>query len=468
VRYVETITFVVGTVFANGNGSMKKIVQALLLLLLASFVAKAQTLSRFDFDDPAGNERIATIGPNAISSGSLANARTTGNGTPQGCAAGVTPQFSGGCFTVGGCPQNINMVVPNTGNLFNVSNPTMSIDYRRPVREIDGWIWQKDQLAFGVRFSKLTARYSYDNGLGGCVPQIEFACYPPAWDWSTNGLWTFGGAAPQNGEIPPDGVWRTYSFSYDPATGIAQMTVNNPAHTEMSFGVAGMPFCGWTAANLVMGPNMDNGATGVTNTSAFLDNASYGQLIPLPVVLDYFKGEQNGLGVDLSWKTTGEIDNRGFILYRSTDAQAWKEFARMDGHATTGEAYTYTFRDENPYLGLNFYRLVQVDMNGATRGFPSIKVEMDYSGQNLLAIYPNPVTEGVLKVKFESGNENAPLRVKVLDMTGKLVHAQDYVLHGGINDLDVDVAGLAPGLYIAEVSNGAQKFSQKFSLVSGN
>jgi hypothetical protein len=446
---------------------MKKLIGALLILLLVSQIGKAQTLSRFDFEDPGFNERIATIGPNATSSGSLANARATGNGTPQGLAAGVTPFGSGGCFTAGGCRQDINMVIPNTGNMFNVSNPTMSIDYRRPVREIDGWLFSKDQLAFGVRFSKLTARYSYDNGFGGCVPQIEFAAYPPAWDWTTNGLWTFGGAAPQNGEIPPDGVWRTYSFSYDPATGIAQMSINNPAHTEMSFGVAGMPFCGWTAANLVMAPNMDNGATGITNNTAFLDNASYGQLIPLPVVLEYFKGEQNGLGVDLSWKTTGEIDNMGFILYRSSDAQDWKEFARLDGHATTGEVQTYTYRDENPHVGLNFYRLVQVDMNGATRGFPAIKVEMDYEGHDLLAVYPNPVTSGLLKVKFESRTENAPLTVKILDLSGKLVHTQAYLMHSGINELDVDVAGLASGLYIAQVNNASNSYSQKFALISG-
>lgn len=447
---------------------MKKLVEAALFLLLTTSLAEAQTLSQFDFDDPGGDERIATIGPNAISSGTLANARVTGNGTPQGCAAGVTPFLSGGCFTAAGCPQNINMVIPNTGNMFNVPNPTMSIDYRRPVREIDGWFWQKDQLAFGVRFSKLTARYSYDNGLGGCVPQIEFAAYPPAWDWPNNGSWTFGGAVPSNGEIPPDGVWRTVGFSYDPATGVAQMTISNPAHTEMNFAVAGMPFCGWTTANLVMCPNMDNGATGVTNTTAFLDNASYGQLLPLPVVLEYFKGEQNGLGVDLDWKTTSERENMGFILYRSTDADHWVEFARVDGNHTTGETNTYALRDETPHRGLNFYRLVQVDMNGATVGFPAIRVNVSYTGQELLSIFPNPVTEGTLHVKFEGEMDHEPLKVQVIDLQGKLMLRQDFTLRGGINQLDVDVSGLAPGMYIAQISNARHTLAQKFSVVAGN
>ena len=452
--------------FANGNGSMKKIVQVVLFLLLTAFVTKAQTVSRFDFDDPAFDERIATVGPNAVSSGAQANARALGNGTPQGCAAGVTPQFTGGCFTPGGCPQAVNMVVP--GAVFNVTSPTMSIDYRRPRREIDGWFWLKDQLAFGVRFSKVTARYSHENGVGGCVPQIEFAAYPPAWNWPVNGGWLWGGAVPSNGELPVDGVWRNYAFSYNASTGVAMITITSasPAftHTELNFGVAGMNFCGWSAANMTMFSNWDNYAAGFDLTAS-LDNASYGQMTVLPVLMEYFNGEQNGLGVDLHWKTASEQQNMGFILYRSTDADNWVEFARVDGNATTDESNTYSVRDVTPHRGLNFYRIVQVDMNGATTGYPAIKVNMNYAGENMLALFPNPVTEGSLKVKFDSEIENAPLQVKVLDLRGQLVHTQDFTMKSGINELDVDVTNLANGMYIAHVSNGMHTYSEKFSVL---
>ncbi|MFN8397477.1 MAG: T9SS type A sorting domain-containing protein [Bacteroidia bacterium] len=447
---------------------MKKIVKALLLLLLIFSSAQAQVVSRFDFDDPAFDEKIATIGPNAISSGTLANARATGNGTPQGCAAGSNSFGVGGCGNFAGCQQNINMVVPNTGNIFNVNSPTMSIDYRRPVREVDGWFWLKDQLAFGVRFSKLTARYSYDNGLGGCVPQIEFAAYPPAWNWPVNGLWTFGGAAPSNGELPVDGVWRTVGFTYDQATGVASITVSNPAHTEYNFAVAGMAFCGWTAANMSMFPTMDNGATGVINNTAFLDNARYGNVTVLPVVLEYFRGDQDGLGVNLNWKTTSEQQNMGFILYRSTDAENWIEMTRVDGHNTTGEENTYSYRDNSPYRGINFYRLVQVDMNGATAGFPAVKVNVQYDGSDILALFPNPVTEGQLHLTFDSESEDSPLSVQILNMAGQVMSVQDFRLHSGVNQVDMDMSMLASGLYIAKVSDGKGTYSQKFSVVSGN
>jgi hypothetical protein len=362
------------------------------------------------------------------------------------------------------------MVVPNTGNIFNVPNPTMSIDYRRPVRELTGWFWRKDQLSFGIEFGKLTAKFSYSNGSGGCVPQITMTAYPPAWDFGNNpGWWLWGGAAPSNGEIPPDGVWRTFQFSYDPITGTAQIRINNPAHTQVFSGTPGMNFCGWTASNMDMLYLLDNSATGaVGNVTAFVDNASYGRITPLPVLLEYFKAEQEGSGVNLYWKTTSEHNNMGFILYRSDDNDHWTEIAKVEARRTTGEPIAYHFRDTRPLSGTSFYRLRQIDMNGASTGYPSVKVEVNFTDHGLLGIYPNPVNHGILNFKFESPSENEPLEVDVLNLNGQLLRHSEFRMHAGVNDMGVEVSGLASGMYLAVIRNGNRIHSERFSVVDGN
>lgn len=415
----------------------------IILLTVISFFTinlKSQTISQFDFEDPAFDEKIATIGPNAISSGSLANARATGNGTPQGCAAGFTPLGTGGCFTVGGCPQNINMVVPNTGNIFNVPSPTMTIDYRRPTKEIDGWFWLKDQLAFGVRFSKLTARYSYDNGAGGCIPQIEFAAFPPAWNWTTNGLWTYGGT-PVNGEIPVDGIWRTVGFTYDQNSGVASITISDPPHTEYNYGIAGRAFCGWTNANMAIGPNLDN----MTNTTAFLDNAKFGNLITLPVILEYFNGEQIENVINLEWKLTTNEENLGFILYRSKDSENWKEIQRIGFESNQN----YSYNDNQPYQGLNYYRLVKVNLDGSTNGFPSINVNFDYKDDNYMLISPNPVNSDYLNFSYKS-EITKNLSVKVYNLKGSLLYSQV----SNENDFTINIGDFMSGVYMIIIQNG--------------
>jgi hypothetical protein len=156
----------------------------------------------------------------------------------------------------------------------------------------------------------------------------------------------------------------------------------------------------------------------------------------------------------------------GFLLYRSTDAEHWVEMGRVDGNADAEAKGTYHFRDETPYRGLNFYRIVQVDLNGATTGFPAVRVMMDYQGKELLSIFPNPVSEGQMSIKFDSEKVNEALKLQITDLRGQTVLQDAYTLRSGINQLDVDVTQLAPGMYIAQVTSAGHTHTQKFTIVS--
>ena len=115
---------------------------ALILLAVGTGPVFGQTISFFSWDIAGANELIADIGPNGQSSGSLAEAQPTGNGTPQGLAPGSFTQSPGGfccvfscdpcCVTPNNCgKENINLVVPNPGGIFDQPEIRYSIDYRR-------------------------------------------------------------------------------------------------------------------------------------------------------------------------------------------------------------------------------------------------------------------------------------------------------------------------------------------------
>jgi hypothetical protein len=427
---------------------MKRLSIAAVFLLGFMTTCMSQVLVEFLYEDPAFDEKIATVGPNASVSGTLANARATGNGTPQGLAAGVIPFGSGGCFTAGGCAQNVDMSVVNTGNFLNVPNPLMSTDYRHVNNETDGWFFFKDLMAFGLRFEKITARYAYDNGLGGCT-SVEFAAYPPGW------------TTPVNGSIPRDNVWRTYSFSYDPATGVASISINNPAHTEVSMAVSGMAFCGWTANPLTIASGLDN----LKNVNTFMDNTRYGRLTVTPVLLEYFRGEQAGHEVQLDWKTSAQNNHQSFLIYRSLDGEDWQEIARIYGEANTQTAVAYSYRDKTPYHGQNFYRIVQVDLSGATTGYPAVRVNVDYNDEGLLALYPNPIQSGLLHLQFDANADGEPALLQIVSLDGRLMGKQGFDLKNGVNDLTYDIAGLSPGLYLAKITYAGKSHTERFSVM---
>jgi hypothetical protein len=56
--------------------------------------------------------------------------------------------------------------------------------------------------------------------------------------------------------------------------------------------------------------------------------------------------------------------------------------------------------------------------------------------------------------------------VTVLDMEGRVVHAERRMLANGRNQLLLQTSTLSPGLYTVRISNGAASISQRFVKVN--
>ena len=122
-------------------------------------------------------------------------------------------------------------------------------------------------------------------------------------------------------------------------------------------------------------------------------------LAPMPVELISFDGIKKDRQINLNWKTASELNNDGFIIEKgdkTANGLDWNRFGFMEGNGTTQEVQTYSFIDENPEEGVNYYRLKQMDYDGKYE-YSSI-VAVDYAnetGSVPIAIFPNP-TKGQL------------------------------------------------------------------------
>jgi hypothetical protein len=65
-------------------------------------------------------------------------------------------------------------------------------------------------------------------------------------------------------------------------------------------------------------------------------------------------------------------------------------------------------------------------------------------------LYPNP-NNGNCTLDF-NGNKSETLQVEVLSITGQLVHAQQWHVGAGANQLPLSLSGLAKGMYVVKVS----------------
>ena len=124
--------------------------------------------------------------------------------------------------------------------------------------------------------------------------------------------------------------------------------------------------------------------------SPFTFGSGSGLTNPLPVTLVDFEAVANGDVVRVNWSTLHEFNNNYFVVERSADGKTFEEIERIEGAGNSYDRLDYSIIDHNPLLHYSYYRLKQVDYDGA---FSYSKLEAVYFGDEEIAdyvIFPNP------------------------------------------------------------------------------
>ncbi len=108
---------------------------------------------------------------------------------------------------------------------------------------------------------------------------------------------------------------------------------------------------------------------------------------------------------------------------------------------------------------------MQVDVSGATTGYPAVKVNVQYDDTGLLAVYPNPINTGVLHMQFDAKTDGEAALLQILSLDGRMMGHEAFEVKNGINDMTYDIQDLATGLYIAKVTYGGKSHSERFSVM---
>ncbi len=140
---------------------------------------------------------------------------------------------------------------------------------------------------------------------------------------------------------------------------------------------------------------------------------------PLPITLLSFEGKRIAQAgeptesVKLTWATASEINNKGFEIQVSDNAQTFKavDFIEGRGNSTTVSSYQLVFSNLND----GYYRLKQMDFDGKFSYSPIVFVE-GLAGKVL--VYPNP-NNGTFKVVC--GTQTTADK---LDLPARLLNAQ--------------------------------------------
>lgn len=98
------------------------------------------------------------------------------------------------------------------------------------------------------------------------------------------------------------------------------------------------------------------------------------ETLTLPIELLYFTAESTVNSVNLLWSTASELNNAGFLLERSTDLSNWTNIGFVEGAGNSQQTLRYSFQDINPIVGVNYYRMVQYDIDGKSEMMQTIAI----------------------------------------------------------------------------------------------
>ncbi|MBC5775712.1 T9SS type A sorting domain-containing protein [Pontibacter sp. KCTC 32443] len=182
------------------------------------------------------------------------------------------------------------------------------------------------------------------------------------------------------------------------------------------------------------------------------------QIAPLPVELAYFKAAKQNNAAILSWSTASEKDNEKFEIERSLDGKRFSKIGEVAGNGTSSRKLSYSFSDNRPATGINYYRLRQVDFDGKVSFSKMVEVSFTAAKTDvpLAQVFP---TMAVEKVTIALAQVDAKTAVQILDAAGKTITHFTQVTG---NELVVPVQNLKSGMYFVNVSNGEARETYRF------
>jgi hypothetical protein len=140
----------------------------------------------------------------------------------------------------------------------------------------------------------------------------------------------------------------------------------------------------------------------------------------LPVDLLSFDVFLKNYSVELSWSTASEINNDYFSVMRSSDGIHWKSISFIDGSGTRNQISTYHFTDEHPETGVNYYKLIQVDFDGAAAESPVRYITN--KGVDLFTLKSNVIENAALQLNIKGDKE---MLLTVSDALGRILYSHE-------------------------------------------
>lgn len=153
--------------------------------------------------------------------------------------------------------------------------------------------------------------------------------------------------------------------------------------------------------------------------------------------------------IEMKWQTASEINNDRFEIERSSDARRYEAIGTIRGEGNSQRLVEYTFTDELPLSGTNYYRLKQIDIDGTSSHSDIVSVDMDKS--NRVLITPTSTLD------FVTINAGVESSIVIRSVNGQIMNTQsDFE-----GNFTIDMINYPQGIYYLTVEMNGEVQTKK-------
>ena len=183
---------------------------------------------------------------------------------------------------------------------------------------------------------------------------------------------------------------------------------------------------------------------------------------PLPITLISFNAQKlNATAAVLNWTTSQEFNSSYFDVERSNDAINFNYLGRVAAAGNSSSPLQYSFTDLMPLMGMDYYRLKEVDLDGRSVYTPARLLRFEGNGESI-KYYPNP-TKGILTIVLPVQAVTEPMVINISNVSGIVVEQIKMTTNGNSN-VTLNMNRFARGTYFIQVKTSTMNSTQRVVL----
>lgn len=181
----------------------------------------------------------------------------------------------------------------------------------------------------------------------------------------------------------------------------------------------------------------------ITSFSGGTAIVNAGNSFPLPVTIRSFEATKTASGAHalLSWEAEDELNLSSYNIERAADGSSFQQIGTLPATAKN----KYSFIDQAPLSGINFYRLALLDKNGMVQYSPVR--QLTFTGKGGVRVLPNPASTTLQVINPDKALEGT--EATILDISGQVM----VRFHLAITT-EINVSGWPSGFYLLRLADG--------------